>query len=206
MHPLPYPPSQPGGAAIAASISATQNCLCRLDSQEGAPDPESEGCVSIPPVLSMSAVGTAMVCPFYQCDRAQHSLVKQAEAQGALTAGAVAEVQAGGATRAPLHPDEGLDLGAHLELHYGLDQWPVGTTAVWVLLTSMREPQLSVCPRCLFCWFPSSLPHLESRSSLVSISPLTDAKSHHTVSWPASFEPCPLGCWLFLPDCCGSRP
>lgn len=56
--------------------------------------------------------------------------MKQAEAQGALVAGTVTEVQAGRAVLAPLHPDEGLDLGAHLELHYGLDQWPVGTTAV----------------------------------------------------------------------------
>lgn len=93
----------------------------------------------------MSAVGTAMVCPFYQCDRAQHSLVKQAEAQGALTAGAVAEVQAGGATRAPLHPDEGLDLGAHLELHYGLDQWPVGTTAVRMGAVDVYAGTTAVC-------------------------------------------------------------
>lgn len=86
--------------------------------------------MSAPPVLSMSTVGKAMVCLSYQRDAAQHSLVKQAEAQGALVAGTVTEVQAGRAVLAPLHPDEGLDLSAHLELHYGLDQWPVGTTAV----------------------------------------------------------------------------
>lgn len=129
LHPLPYPPSQPGIMCNCCSHLCHQNCLWHLDSLEGAPDLESEGHMFVPPVLSTSAVDKAVVWLSYQHDGAQHSLAKQAEAQGALIAGAVAKVQVGGAAPAPLHPDEGLDLSVHLELHYGLDQWPVGTTS-----------------------------------------------------------------------------
>lgn len=114
--------------------------------------------MSVLPVLSTSAVGKA--CLSCQHDGAQHSLVKQAEAQGALAAGAVTEVQAGGASLALLHPDEGLDLSVHLELHYGLDQWPVGTAAVsskCSLSPHGSHGWVSV-PLYLFGWFSSLYP------------------------------------------------
>lgn len=47
---------------------------------------------------------------------------------------------------------------------WGQQQWER------VLLKSLWEPQLGVCPHHLFCWFLSSLPHLESwRSLLISL-------------------------------------
>lgn len=113
-------------------------------------------------------MGKATVCFSHGRDGAWHSLVQQAEAQGVLTAGAVTKVQAGRAALAFLHPDEGLDLGVHLELHQGLDQWPMRTTSVRV---SAVQAHMGAADGCLsltvcFGWFPSSLQHLESSPDL----------------------------------------
>lgn len=51
----------------------------------------------------------------------------------------------GGAALAPLHPDEGLDLSVHLEFHYGLDQWPVGTTSVRMGAAKICVGATAVC-------------------------------------------------------------
>lgn len=121
--------------------------------------------MSVPSVLF---TGKVMVCFSHRCDGAWHSLVQQAEAQGVLTARAVTKVQAGRAALAFLHPDEGLDLSVHLELHQGLDQWPMRTTSVRVSAVQVHlgaadgDLSLTIC----FGWFPSSLQHLESSPDL----------------------------------------
>lgn len=174
--------------------------------------------MSVPPVLPMSAAGKALVCLSYQHDGAQHSLAEQAEAQGALVAGAVAEVQAGGAALAPLHSDEGLDLGVHLELHYGLDQGPVGTAAVRMGAAEVYVGATAICLSLLSLLLVPIIPPTsgvlefspdltirmpqESKSHTVSHSDVPRVFRHnssgfHIVPWP--------GCWLFLSNCCGSR-
>lgn len=94
--------------------------------------------------------------------------MKQAEAQRALVAGTVTEVQAGRAVLAPLHPDEGLDLGAHLELHYGLDQWPVGTTAVG---TGAAEVFVGATAGCLSSPSLLLVPIIPPTSGVLAFSP-----------------------------------
>lgn len=141
-----------------------------------------------------------MVCPSDQ--EPQHSLVKQAEAQGALIAGAVAEIQVGGAALAPLHPDEGLDLGAHLELHYGLDQWSERTTAVRKGAVEVFVPQQSICPSLSLLLVPIISP----RSGVPEFSPdLTTYGCHGIPSHTTLFPGLPLSNLVVLAAGCSSR-